>query len=212
MTRLDIISDPICPWCYIGKARLEKALAKNPDHPFDIHWQPFQLNPDMPPEGMDRRSYLEMKFGGRAGAIEVYAEIAKAAEAEGLEIAFEKIKRTPNTIDAHRLIHWAGLEGVQTPVVTRLFDGFFREGLDISDHKVLVDIARDTGMDADAIARLLETDADLMEVRAQDAKAREMGVKAVPTFIIANEAVVTGAQPTQLWDDIIRDILAQTAG
>ncbi len=208
MTRLDIISDPICPWCYIGKARLDAALKKNPDHPFELHWQPFQLNPEMPPEGMDRRTYLEWKFGGQKGAIEVYSEIARTAEEQGLEIAFEKITRTPNTLDAHRLIHWAGLENVQTRVVAELFERFFRLGQDISDREVLTDIARACGMDSDATARLLASDADLMETRAADAKAREMGVRGVPTFIIENQAVVTGARETALWDEIIAEILA----
>ena len=212
MTRLDIISDPICPWCYIGKARLDKALAKFPENPFELHWQPFQLNPEMPREGMDRREYLEWKFGGKKGAIEVYSEIAKTAEEEGIEIAFEKITRTPNTLDAHRLIHWAGLEGVQTEVVTELFNRFFRQGQDISDREVLTDIARSTGMDPEATARLLASDADLMETRAADAKAREMGVRGVPTFIIANEAVVTGAQPASLWEEIVGEILAAQTG
>ena len=109
MIPLDILSDPICPWCYIGKANLDRALAARPGHPLTIQWHPFQLNPDMPAGGMDRRAYLEAKFGGREAAVQVYGRIADAAEAAGLSIDFAGISRTPNTIDAHRLIHWAGL-------------------------------------------------------------------------------------------------------
>ena len=111
MVKLDIISDPICPWCYIGKTLLDQAMAQRPDHPFEIEWHPFELNPDMPAEGMDRRDYLETKFGGKEGAIRAYAPVLERAEAAGLTIDFAAIKRTPNTLDAHRLLHWAGIEG-----------------------------------------------------------------------------------------------------
>ena len=107
MVKLDIISDPICPWCYIGKTLLDEALKKRPDHPFTVEWHPYQLNPDMPPEGMDRHAYLEAKFGGKQGAVKAYAPVLERAEQAGLTIDFAAIKRTPNTLDAHRLIHWA---------------------------------------------------------------------------------------------------------
>lgn len=113
MVKLDILSDPICPWCYIGKASLDRALEKHPDHPFEIEWHPFQLNPEMPEGGMDRRAYLETKFGGRENAARVYARIDEAAQGAGLGINWEGIEVTPNTLDAHRLIHWARVEGRQ---------------------------------------------------------------------------------------------------
>ena len=116
--KLDILSDPICPWCYIGKAELDRALEAHPDHPFHIEWHPFQLNPDMPAGGMDRKEYLELKFGGRSGAAQAYAPIVERSEAIGLGIAFAAIGRPPNTLDAHRLIHWAGIEGRQTAAVS----------------------------------------------------------------------------------------------
>ena len=137
MVKLDILSDPICPWCYIGKANLDRALSKHPDHPFEIEWHPFQLNPTMPAEGMDRREYLETKFGGKENAVRVYSNIAEAAKVAGLNINFEGIKTTPNTINAHRLIHWAGLEGRQTAVVSKLFKAYFVEGRDIGSNDVL---------------------------------------------------------------------------
>lgn len=211
MVKLDIISDPICPWCYIGKAGLDRALEKHPDHPFQIEWHPFQLNPDMPMGGMDRREYLETKFGGKENAVRVYSQIADAAKAAGLEIDFEAMKRTPNTIDAHRLIHWAGLEGRQTAVIARLFKAYFVEGLDIGDHAVLLDIAEGVGMDRAMTERLLSSDADSEDIRARDAHARERGVTGVPTFVVANQHVLPGAQPAELWTSVIEDIAAQLA-
>ena len=181
-TQLDIISDPICPWCYIGKARLDRALESRPDHTFDIHWRPFQLNPDMPPEGMDRQAYLEWKFGGPDGAARVYGQIEQTARDTGLDIDFPAITRTPNTLDTHRLIRWARVEGRQTLVVTQLFHRYFRQGQDISDHNVLGEVANTVGMDEALVHRLLDGDADLEETRLEDAKAREMGVTGVPTL------------------------------
>ena len=211
MITLDIISDPICPWCYIGQAQLSRALEAAPRHPFAVAWHPFMLNPDMPPEGMDRRAYLEAKFGGREAAASVYARIDEAARAAGLDLDLGAIERTPSTLDAHRLIHWAGLEGRQTPVVTRLFAAYFREGRDIGDHATLVALAGDAGMDPAVVERLLATDADVEDVRARDAHARERGVTGVPTFVVAQRHVVAGAQPPELWARVIDDLEAATA-
>lgn len=210
MTTLDIISDPICPWCYIGKTRLDRALEAAPDHPFEIQWRPFQLNPDMPVEGMDRREYLELKFGGREGAIKVYGEIARTAEAAGLDIAFEKIKRTPNTLNAHRLIRWAGVEEKQTRVVSQLFKQYFHEGQDISDQDVLVEVATTVGMDGDLVRRLLESDADLAETIAEDKQARAMGVQGVPCFIVGASYAISGAQESETWSNIITEIIEKS--
>lgn len=206
MIKLDIISDPICPWCYIGKAYLDRALAAHPDHPFTIEWHPYQLNPDMAADGMDRREYLELKFGGQDGAIKVYGEIAKKAEEAGLQIDFAAIKTTPNTMNAHRLIHWSGLEGRQAFVVAALFKAYFVEGRDIGDTGVLCNIASESGMDADMVERLLSTDSDLDDIRARDGHSREMGVRGVPTFIINNESVLTGAQAPETWGQVIVEI------
>jgi len=209
MIPLHIFSDPICPWCYIGKARLDRALEARPQHPLTVQWHPFQLNPDMPAGGMDRRDYLEAKFGGKDGAVRAYMPVVEEAAASGLEIDFEAIKRTPNTLDAHRLIHWAGIEGRQTAAVSKLFKAYFNEGRDIGDQATLATIAGEIGMDADMVARLLASDADADDIRARDADARHKGVNAVPTFVIANQHVVPGAQPTDLWTQVIDDITAQ---
>lgn len=206
---LDILSDPICPWCYIGKAHLETALAATPDHPFVIQWHPFQLNPEMPAEGMDRRAYLEAKFGGKEGAIKAYAPVVEHAEKAGLNINFEGIARTPNTLDAHRLIHWAGIERKQNEAVNALFNAYFVEGRDIGDAEVLGDIADMIGMDASVIRKLLESDADREDISRRDSEARSMGVTSVPTFIVAGKHAVPGAQPPDLWQKVISELKEQ---
>ena len=206
MIKLDILSDPICPWCYIGKANLERALEKVGDHPFEIEWHPFQLNPNMPAGGVDRRTYLETKFGGQEGAVKAYLPVAQHAEKAGLKINFEGIQVTPNTLDAHRLIHWAGLEGKQTAMVAALFRAYFVDGRNIGDHETLADIAGEVGLDSEMIARLLASDADLEDIKSRDAHSREMGVSAVPTFIVDNRHVVPGAQPPELWVSVIEEI------
>lgn len=207
MVKLDIVSDPICPWCYIGKACLDKALAERPGHPFEIEWHPFQLNPDMPPEGMDRRAYLEAKFGGKEGAVQAYAPIAERAEAEGLTINFDKITRTPNTMDAHRLIHWAGIEGRQMAVAMSLFRAYFEDGRDIGDHEVLGDIADSAEMDAAVVQKLLASDADIEGIAGRDKAFREMGVTGVPCFIVAGKHAVPGCQAPDLWIKVIDEIV-----
>lgn len=209
MLKLDIISDPICPWCYIGKTLLDQALAERPDHRFDIEWHPFQLNPDMPRDGMERQAYLKTKFGGKEGAIRAYAPVLERAGAAGLKIDFAAIKRTPNTLDAHRLIHWAGIEGLQDRMSMALFVAYFIEGRDIGDRDVLSDIADNLGMDAAVIGKLLKSDADEADIRARDARFREMGITGVPTFIVAGQHAVPGCQPPEMWLKVIDELMAQ---
>jgi predicted DsbA family dithiol-disulfide isomerase len=210
MVPLDIFSDPICPWCFIGKSRLDRALAQKRDagvaSPFTITWRPFQLNPTMPREGMDRAAYLEAKFGGKEGARAVYSRIEATAREDGLDIAFDRIARTPNTIDAHRLLRWAALEGAQGPVVDALFDRYFQRGEDISDRALLVAIAREAGMDGDVTERLLAGEADLQEVRDEDAAAREAGLSGVPSFIINGRHLIPGAVDTEVWLKVIDEL------
>ena len=206
MAKIDIISDPICPWCYIGKTRLDRALELNPTHNFIVEWHPFQLNPTMPKDGMDRREYLEAKFGGQKEAIEVYRNIDKTATETGLSLNFGGIKRTPNTIDAHRLIHWAGIEGRQNSIIDRLFKAYFQEGRDISEHSVLTRIASAAGMDQDVVRSLLKSDADKEDIKARDTDARKRGIQGVPAFVVANEYVIQGAQTIDIWDNIIKEI------
>ncbi len=207
MIRLDIISDVVCPWCHVGKAYLDRALEARADHPFDLEWHPFQLNPDMPAGGMDRRAYLELKFGGRDGAVRAHAPLVEHARAAGVALNLDLIRTTPNSLDAHRLIHWAGLEGRQTPMVSALFRAYWVEGRDIGDTAVLADIAGEVGLDRAMMLRLLQGDGDRDAIRARDAHARARGVSGVPTFVIANRHVVQGAQPTAAWLEIIDELI-----
>ena len=206
MTRLDIFSDPVCPWCNLGKANLDRALEAAPDHPFRIEWHPFQLNPDMPPGGVDKRDYLSARFGSAAKVDEIHDRLRQIARQNGVDLDPDVPKRIPNTLNAHRLIHWAGIEGRQTPVVAALFRAYWKEGRDIGNLSVLADIAGAAGMDRAATLRLLDSDADADDLRARDQDARDKGVTAVPTFLIAQQYVVSGAQPPEMWAKVIAEL------
>ena len=209
MIRLDIFSDPVCPWCYVGKANLDRALAAHPDHPFQIQWHPFQLNPDMPAEGVAKRAYLEEKFGGKARVDAVHDRLREVARGAGVDMDPDKPQRMPNTLNAHRLIHWAGIEGVQSAIVGALMRAYWVEGRDIGDLSTLADIAGENGMDREATLRLLHSDADADDIRARDQDARHKGVTAVPTFLVAQQYVVSGAQPTETWEKVIAELLGR---
>lgn len=210
MIRLDIFIDPVCPWCLIGKTHLDRALESRPDHPFAIQWHPFQLNPDMPKEGVGHVEYLAAKFGGKEKALQMMLQVAEHAKKAGADIDMEKCRHLPNTLDAHRLIHWAGIEGRQTPMVSRILRAHWKEGADIGDAGTLAGLAGEAGMDAAAVARLLATDADADDILAREMDARKKGVTAVPTFLIAQHYVVSGAQPPAMWQQVI-DELAENA-
>lgn len=209
MVQLDIFSDPVCPWCLIGKTRLDRALEQIGDHPFRIEWHPFQLHPEMPKGGMDRRDFLETAFDGQMNAARAYVEVQRASDELGLELNLGAITRQPNTLNAHRLIHWAGLEGRQTAIVSALFKAYFREGRDIGDAGTLADIAASSGMDRDLTTRLLSSEADLDDIRARDADARHKGVKAVPTYLVDRRYVVSGAQTSDWWKQVAEEIAAK---
>lgn len=207
---IDIVSDTICPWCFIGKRRLERALASRPDLDVQIGWRPFQLNPDMPLEGMDRQRYLAVKFGGEARARRAYAPVMEAAAREGLGIDFDRIRRTPNTLASHRLIRWAGAAGVQHQTVEALFQRYFLRGEDIGDHTVLIEVAREVGMDADLVAQRLAEGRDADHVKAEDRTAREMGIRGVPCFVFARRYALSGAQDPEVILNVI-DLAAREA-
>ncbi len=202
---LDVISDTICPWCYIGKRRLEQALSQRPDLDIEVYWRPYQLDPTIPPGGIERASYLERKFGGPDAARSIYARIEEAGEAEGIPFAFDRIAVTPSTLDSHRLIRWAATAGVQDAVVERLFALYFTEGQDIGDPNVLVSAAGDAGMDADLVANLLQGESDIDLVEKEIALAQQIGVTGVPCFVFAHRYAVMGAQePASIVDAIDR--------
>jgi predicted DsbA family dithiol-disulfide isomerase len=210
MTRLDIFSDPICPWCLVGKTHLDRALADKPFHPFSIQWHPFQLNPDLPIEGVDKRAYLERAFGGPARVDAVHERLREIARKAGLDLNPDLPQRIPNTLKAHRLIHWAGIEGVQSAVVADLFRAYWLQGRDIGVDEVLADIAKDQGMDRAATLRLLQSAADADDIMARDRDARQKGVTAVPTYLIAQQYVVSGAQPPEVWAEVIAELSSKT--
>ena len=210
--RLDIFIDPVCPWCLIGNTHLDRALESRPDHPFQIQWHPFQLNPDMPKEGVGHLDYLAEKFGGPQRAVQMMLQVAEHARQAGAEIDMDKCRHLPNTLDAHRLIHWAGIEGKQTPMVSRLMRAHWKEGANIGDPATLARLAGEVGMDPTAVARLLATDADADDIQSRDMDARQKGVTAVPTFLIAQQYVVSGAQPPEMWRDVIDELTAQAQG
>ncbi|QPM89565.1 DsbA family oxidoreductase [Pseudooceanicola algae] len=207
--KLDIISDPVCPWCYVGKSLLDRALAQRPGHPFVIEWHPFELSPDIPREGMDRVAFLEMKFGPGGG--NSHSGAVDLATSQGIEMNYDQVTRRPHTLDAHRLIHWAGIEKCQSEVVDGIFNAYWREGRDIGKREVLADIADAAGMDAALVMRLFESPADEEDIRKREAHSNEMGVTSVPTFVVAQKHAVPGAQPIDLWLQVIDEIMQQIA-
>ncbi len=195
---LDIFSDTICPWCFIGKRRLERALAERPQPNMTVRWRAFQLNPDMPAEGMARSDYLAHKFGGAANARSVYAQVEAAGESEGIDFAFDRMKRTPNTVDSHRLIRFAEPKGREDQVVQALFDAYFLRAEDIGDRDILVEAARVAGLDADDVRAYLTSDAEAEAVRAEDHAARQAGVNGVPCFIFNRQHALAGAHAPEV--------------
>lgn len=196
--QIDIFSDTVCPWCLIGKRRLARALAERPDLQPAIRWRSFQLNPEMPDEGLDRQRYLEIKFGSPEAAREVYAPILKAGSDEGIAFDFAGIRRTPNTLQSHRLIRIAGEQGRQDAVVDAVFGAYFMHGQDIGDIDVLVSAAAEAGLEAEFARAFLESDAEADAVRAEDLAARRAGIQGVPCFIFNGRYALSGAQPPEV--------------
>lgn len=197
--QIDIVSDTVCPWCFIGKRRLEKALALRPEIAFDIRWRAFRLDPTIPPEGMDRKEYMRAKFGDNPNRQAMQDALKQAGEAEDIKFAFDHIARSPNTLDSHRLIRWSATAGVQNEIVERLFEAYFEDGRDIGNQDVLVEIASDAGMDSATVADLLENGADSTLIENEDALAHRLGISGVPTFIFQNKYMISGAyDPEQL--------------
>jgi predicted DsbA family dithiol-disulfide isomerase len=197
--QIDIVSDTVCPWCHIGRARLNKAIALRPDLDIQVVWHPYQLAPELPREGIDRKEYLKKKFGGADKARHIYDAIIEAGTYEGIPFAFEKIKRAPNTFDSHRLILWAGAAGCQDRMVGILFRLYFEDGADIGDPEVLVGAAEEAGMDADLVRELLSGDADRDRIEAELMIAQRLNIQGVPTLLFNQRYLLSGAQdPMQL--------------
>jgi predicted DsbA family dithiol-disulfide isomerase len=191
---LDIFSDTICPWCYVGKRRLERALKTRPQHDIAIAWRAFQLNPTMPSEGMDRRNYIESKFGNPERARRIHDAVATAGAGEGITFAFDRIKRTPNTVLSHRLLRFAYRYDLQSPLLDGLFRAYFEEGLDTGDLDVLIGIAAAAGLPEDEARHFLLGADEREMVLAEDQLARRQGINGVPCFIFNGRFALSGAQ------------------
>ena len=203
--RIDVVSDVVCPWCFIGKRRLEKAVALNPAIPVEVHWRPYFLNDWIPREGISREQYLTTKFGSPERYEGIAQRVAAAASAEGLTYAMDKISRQPNTLDAHRLIRWAEKIGKAAEMKQRLMDLYFTEGADLTNHAVLAQAAADVGHDADTVREALASEHDVAEIEREALSAKEAGIEGVPCFIFDGKFAVSGAQaPEYLAEAIAR--------
>lgn len=212
--KIEYIFDTVCPWCYVGKRRFERALAQRPGTRADIHWRPFLLNPDIPPEGIDRHAYLERKFGGPARVQRVHSAVAAAGEAEGIQFAFDHITRTPNTMNSHRTIRFASGMGRATETVEALYRAYFCEGRDIGRMEELLEIAASTGLPRAELKYYLESDTDVAAVMNDNARAHRLGVNGVPCLVLDGQYAVAGAQEPDVLlrlIDIAREAEAEAA-
>ncbi|HWK66758.1 MAG TPA: DsbA family oxidoreductase [Rhizobiaceae bacterium] len=210
---IDVVSDVVCPWCFVGQKRLDGAVAALPDVDVDIRWRPYQLDPTIPPGGKDRRQYMIEKFGSEERIRQIHQRLERLGADEGINFAFDAIKVAPNTLDAHRVIRWAASAGseVQNRLVRRLFKLNFEEGADIGNHEVLIAAARDAGMDAALVETLLPTEADADAVTAEIATASRMGISGVPCFLLEGRYAVMGAQDVEALANAIRQVAAAKA-
>ena len=204
--QIDVVSDVVCPWCFIGKSRLEKALALKPNIPVEVRYHPYFLNPWVPREGMSRDEYLTTKFGSPDRYTSIAGRVAAAAAAEGLTYAVDKMRRQPNTLDCHRLILWAQSAGKGAQMKQRLMDIYFTEGADLSDREVLVQAAAAVGMDANTTREKLASDADVAQIESAANSAKDAGIDGVPTFILGGVAAITGAQSPEVIANAIEQI------
>ncbi|WP_142850002.1 DsbA family oxidoreductase [Telmatospirillum sp. J64-1] len=192
--RLDIIFDTVCPWCYIGKRRFERALAERPALRPDIRWRPFLLNPDLPPQGVDRQAYMERKFGGAPRLQRIQEAIEAAGRAAGISFRLDLVRRVPNSLHSHRLIALAAQIGREAEMVETLFSAYFTQGLDIGDHEILADLGESIGLDRRTVLILLASDIGVQPVRNENARAQRLGVNGVPCFIVEETYAIAGAQ------------------
>ena len=208
---IDVVSDVVCPWCYLGKRRLEQALALLPNLPVTVHWRPFHLDPTIPKGGIDREEYLTKKFGSPEAVEESHQNLTMIGADEGIDYQFDRITRSPNTADAHRVIRWAAEDGLEEPMVERLFRAYFSEGEDIGDHDVLAALAEEVGLDGRDIADRLATDMDRDLIAAEVEQAQKIGVTGVPCFILDQRYAVMGAQAPEALAQAIRHVAEERA-
>jgi predicted DsbA family dithiol-disulfide isomerase len=192
--QLDVISDPICPWCYIGLRNLDEALRRHPIADLEIRWRPFMLDPSIPPDGIERKTYYESRFGSEDRISQGAEQAAQLGAKVGIAFAFDKIKRVPNTLDAHRLIRWASAEGQAGPALSQLFGAYFERGLDIGDRSQLAEIAASCGLDGQSIAERLTTEEDIAAILDEDRAVRALGINGVPCLLIDQKYALMGAQ------------------
>lgn len=213
MLSIDVVSDVVCPWCYLGQRRLDKAIADAPDVDVTVNWRPFQLDPTIPPQGMDRKAYMRAKFGDESRLADAHARLEAFGKDVGIDYDFSAIAVSPNTLDAHRIIRWAGADGTETQnrLVRRLFKLYFEEGANIGDHGVLAQAAGDAGMDRAVVESLLAGDADREAVSTEAATASRMGITGVPCFLFEGKYAVMGAQEVSTLTDAIKQIAAAKA-
>jgi len=211
--RIDVVSDVVCPWCFLGQKRLDQAIAASPDVDIAVSWRPFQLDPTIPPEGMDRAAYMRAKFGDGDRLRDAHARLEALGQAVGIDYHFDAIKVSPNTLDAHRVIRWAGAAGpeVQNKLVRNLFRLYFEQGVNIGDHSALADAAGEAGMDRAVVESLLASDADRDAVAEEAATASRMGVTGVPCFLFEGKYAVMGAQDVETLVDAIKQIASAKA-
>jgi predicted DsbA family dithiol-disulfide isomerase len=205
---VDVFSDVICPWCLVGRRRLERAvdlLAGR--HQLDVTWKPFQLNPWMPAEGMDRAAYRAQKFGSVERASAGDTRLTEVGRTEGIEFAFDRIVRTPNTFDAHRLIWLAHKQGRQIEMVDALFRAYFQDGKNVGDHAVLTELAAEAGLDGDEVRRFLDSQDGTFEVDEEESVGRSLGIDGVPFFLFEGKYGVSGAQPAEVLIDVIDQVV-----
>ena len=204
---IDIYSDTICPWCYIAKRKLQSAIEELPDYRFDILWHPYQLNPDMPLEGMNRKDYLNNKFGGKIQADKIYKEINEVGKNIGIYFQFEKIKKTPNTFASHKLLAIGHKYGKQNQIIESLFYSYFIEGKDIGNIDELLTIAQQNNVHSSATLQYLQSDIDKETILQEEDQARKIGIKAVPCFIINKDYVLFGAQEKENFFNIFYNLI-----
>jgi predicted DsbA family dithiol-disulfide isomerase len=209
--QIDIVSDTVCPWCFIGKRKLERALAQRPDMSFDVRWRAFRLDPTIPREGVDRKAYMKAKFGDNPNASAMGDALRAAGASVNIAFAFDRIEKRPDTIDSHRLIRWSASTGKQNDIVERLFAAYFEQARDIGEAGVLKEIAAEAGMDAELVGDLLAGDDDRETIEHEDMLAHRMGISGVPTFIFENKYMISGAQDSNKILRVIDKVVEEAA-